>query len=140
MLSSASVCEATAGEAGTGRSRGQHMTKDDALRIALSALLDCTYDERMRAPAQATRYKSFSGFWRDSGAASISARTNAAPPLRLTLSIISCGITTRSVGLVPDPDKLFLGTPRQPPRLGLVVFMPLLYTFVFIAVLQTITD
>ena len=25
------------------------MTKDDALRIALSALLDCTYDERMRA-------------------------------------------------------------------------------------------
>ena len=25
------------------------MTKDDALRIALNALLGCTYDERMRA-------------------------------------------------------------------------------------------
>ena len=65
---------------------------------------------------------------------------NAAPPLRLTLSIIACDMTTRRAGLVPEPDKLFLGTPRQPPRLDFVVFMPLLYSFVFLAVLQTITD
>ena len=29
--------------------QGGSMTKDDALRIALNALLGCTYDERMRA-------------------------------------------------------------------------------------------
>ena len=38
-----------AGAAGTGKSRRIIMTKDDALRIALNALLGCTYDERMRA-------------------------------------------------------------------------------------------
>lgn len=37
------------GAVDAGKSREQRMTKDDALRIALNALLGCTYDERMRA-------------------------------------------------------------------------------------------
>ena len=40
------------------------MTKDDALRIALSALLDCTYDERMRAIGAVNFVWILAGFWR----------------------------------------------------------------------------